>query len=110
MVGEDAPSPRQFLLAPLPLQLHEREYGLADDLPPTVVHVDLPPDETGPVTFTPGWLLLTGTLELGPREEANGRVSSIRLRLDPRPAPGAAPAAAPPPLSTSTGLPNGKTR
>lgn len=42
---------------------------------------------------TPGPLLLTGLLEVGRREEVDGRVSVARLVLDPGP-PGGKPATA----------------
>ncbi|AHF91857.1 hypothetical protein OPIT5_18170 [Opitutaceae bacterium TAV5] len=40
------------------------------------------------VPWTPGPLLLTGRLEIGNREEPDGRVSFIRLALDPTPTEG----------------------
>jgi hypothetical protein len=89
MVREGEAHPGFFLLAPRPVTLHEEEYGLCDDLPGSTLHVFLPPGEeaiTAP--YTPGLLCLTGTLRLGPREEADGRVSVARLELDPvRPGP-----------------------
>jgi hypothetical protein len=33
--------------------------------------------------LTPGLLLLTGTLSIGNRTEADGRISTVRLQLDP---------------------------
>jgi hypothetical protein len=44
------------------------------------------PGEEGELPHTPGLLLLTGRLELGSREEPDGRVSTVRLVLDARPA------------------------
>jgi hypothetical protein len=85
MVRRDAAPPGTLLLAPYPVQLHDHEYGLADDLPPATVTVVVP-GETGELPHTPGPLLLTGRLELGSREEPDGRVSIVRLVLDPRPA------------------------
>jgi hypothetical protein len=42
-------------------------------------------DASAPATvpFTPGPLLLTGTLSVGNRQEPSGRVSLVRLQLDP---------------------------
>jgi hypothetical protein len=95
MVRQCEPRPGVFLLTPMPLQLHEHEYGLAEDMPATLVHVCPTVDPNAIVPFTPGLLLLTGTLSLGPREEADGRISSVRLLLDPpAPAPKAPPAPA----------------
>ena len=62
---------------------------MADDLPPTVVQVLLPDRPGEPVPFTPGPLLLTGTLELGAKSMPDGRQSFVRLLLDPAPTVGA---------------------
>jgi len=75
--------PGTFLFAPFPQTLHEHEYGLADDLPPAVLFVTAPDRRDREVPYTPGLLLLTGTLGVGNREEADGRVSLVRLVLDP---------------------------
>lgn len=83
MVRQNPPTPGRLLLAPFPVQLHDEEYGLADDLPPSTVHVFVAEKGEQPVPFTPGLLLLTGRLEVGNREEADGRISTVRLHLDP---------------------------
>ncbi len=83
MVRQGQPSPWKLLLAPSPLTTHEREYGLAEDLPPQLVHVTTDRSTPPIVPFTPGPLLLTGTLSVGNRDEADGRVSLVRLQLDP---------------------------
>jgi hypothetical protein len=84
MVSQDAPVAGMLLLAPFPFQLHETEYGLAEDLPATLVHVRVPDRADAVVPHTPGLLLLTGELSLEPREEPDGRISNVRLRLEPR--------------------------
>ena len=68
------------------MTLHEDEYGFAEDSPAAILHVITQRNPTPIVPFTPGLLLLTGTLSLGNREEPDGRLSSVRLALDP-PAP-----------------------
>lgn len=82
MVRQQRPTPGMILFAPFPLVTSEDEYGLADDLPPQLFFVSVPKYRDIAVPFTPGPLLLTGTLSLGPREEADGRVSHLRLQLD----------------------------
>lgn len=82
MVRREAPPPGTFLLAPAPVQLHESEYGLADDLPAATVFVEAPAWRGRTVPYAPGPLVLTGRLELGNREEPDGRISSVRLVLD----------------------------
>lgn len=85
MVEQDEPVPGLMILAPYALKTSEEEYGLCDDLPPTVVSVEVPAFSDRIVPFTPGPLLLTGRLELGAREEKDGRVSHVRLALDEPP-------------------------
>ena len=74
---------RCFLFAPLPLTLNEIEYGHADDLPATTMHVFTTEDSPAQTPYTPGLMLLTGKLSLGNRQEADGRTSTVRLFLDP---------------------------
>lgn len=85
MVDRDTPVPGLLLLAPLPARLHEREAGQADDLPAATLFVIVPGRAGQILPHTPGPLLLTGTLQLGNREEADGRISSVRLILDSEP-------------------------
>ncbi|HMP82388.1 MAG TPA: hypothetical protein PKA41_06730 [Verrucomicrobiota bacterium] len=83
MVRQSVTVDRCFLLSPVPVILHEHEYGFADELPASTVHVFTAPESPAEVPFTPGVLLLTGTLSVGNRAEADGRVSLVRLQLDP---------------------------
>jgi hypothetical protein len=83
MVLQTDPTPGAFLLAPQPVKLHEHEYGFADELPASTVHVFLPTNAPLAVRYTPGPLLLTGMLAVGARAEADGRTSLVRLFLDP---------------------------
>jgi hypothetical protein len=83
MARQTKPLDHCFLLAPGPLTLNEIEYGHADDLPATTVHVFTTKDAPARAPHTPGPLLLTGTLQLGNRLEADGRTSTVRLQLDP---------------------------
>lgn len=86
MVQQQVPTPGMFLLTALPAITHEIDYALCDDLPPATLHVFVPTHSDVPVPLTPGPLVLTGILEIGPHPEADGRNSIARLRLDP-PAP-----------------------
>jgi hypothetical protein len=83
MVKQSKPVERTFLFSPRPIINNEQEYGLADDLPASTVHVFTTAAAPAQVPFTPGPLLLTGTLSLGNCVEADGRTSTIRLHLDP---------------------------
>lgn len=81
LVRQAAPIPWTLLLAPVPQTLHEREYGLCDDLPMNTLHVLLPRSVPPILPHRPGLVELTATLELGSREEADGRRSVGRLVL-----------------------------
>ena len=83
MVNAEEPSPGPFILAPLAVSMAEKEDGPADDMPATTLFVHIENGENWVVPHVPGLLKLIGTLELGNREESDGRVSSIRLKLDP---------------------------
>lgn len=83
MVHEESPVNGRMLLAPLPVQLSEVADGPADDLPPATVFVHLPPqDALRRVAHRPGLWVLEGILEVGDREESDGRISYLRLLLD----------------------------
>lgn len=83
MVKQTQPMPWRLLLSPVPMTLHESHYGFAEDLPPQVVHAFTERTTTPILPHTPGMLLLTGRLELEAREEPDGRVSHVRLFVDP---------------------------
>ena len=81
MVRQSQPIPWAFILSPVPQSLHEREYGECDDLPVTAIHVFLPRSSPPIPTRFNGMVSVTGVLELGGREEADGRVSPARIRI-----------------------------
>jgi hypothetical protein len=84
VVREEEPVPGRFLLSPLPVSLGDEDESLADDLPPTAVFVHLQGVKDRRVPYIDGLIKLTGVLELGPQEEGGGRISSLRLLLDPQ--------------------------
>ncbi len=87
LVQEEDPAPGQFKLTVIPAALAEREDGPADDLPAATVFVHLPSDESQrtfhiePSALTQR-ISVSGMLALGNVQEAQGRVSYIRLMLD----------------------------
>lgn len=83
MVNHLHADPRVFILSPVALKFHQCEYGLCDDLPATAVHVHVPGNPRDRVAFSPGEITLTGRLSVGNVEELDGRVSTVRLFLDP---------------------------
>jgi hypothetical protein len=82
MVAQDDAAPGSFLLTPVPVHLHDHDSALADDLPATTVRVSVPGAPA--IGHTRQLLLLTGTLSVGNRPEPDGRVSVVRLTLDPK--------------------------
>lgn len=83
VVEEQEPYPGLFMLTPMPVSIPERADGPSDFLPPSTLFVHLPPalrDRVAP--HAPAPIELTGTLQLGAREEVSGRVSYVRLLLD----------------------------
>jgi hypothetical protein len=83
IVEEEEPFPGFFMLTPLPVGIPERADGPSDFLPPATLFVHLPQfDRDAAIPWRPGLWRATGTLELGPREEASGRISYARLLLE----------------------------
>ena len=65
--------------------MSEHADGDADDLPPTAVMVLLDASQRDRiVAHAPGAVTLTGRLEVGRAEAADGRVSWVRLYLPPQ--------------------------
>ena len=83
MVEQDHGARGVFLFSALPIHLHDHDSALADDLPAAVVHVTVPTCRDRPVPYARGLMLLSGTLSVGPRDEPDGRISLVRLALDP---------------------------
>jgi hypothetical protein len=95
VVGEEQPTPGLFMLTARPVTLSEVADGPADDLPPATLFVHLVPiDADKVIAHQPGLLVVSGVLEIGNRDERNGRTSFARLRLD-QPLPRAEPAGVP---------------
>ncbi|AAU91581.1 hypothetical protein MCA2188 [Methylococcus capsulatus str. Bath] len=83
LVQEEEPLPGLVMLTPVPVTLAELADGPADYLPPATLFAHVSGDNADrTLAYRPGLWTLTGTLELGSREEPNGRVSYARLNLD----------------------------
>lgn len=84
MVREQSPVPGLYRVAGWPIVVETQGLCMSDDTPPNVAYVIVPPGAAPatPAPWRPGRLLLTGTLEFGPRAEADGRNSFVRLLLD----------------------------
>ena len=82
MVHQEQPMANRLILAAMPISMSEDEDGLADDLPPNVVFVHLLHSPETPMAYQRGVLKFTGTLSVRPKEEVDGRVSSVRLLVE----------------------------
>lgn len=84
IVAQEEPEAGRFLFAPYPIKLSEHADGAASDLPAATVTVLLHESQrTRIVPHQAGLLVLTGQLRLGREEDAEGRVSWLRLQLAP---------------------------
>ena len=81
MAKQEQASADSLLLTPLPVTMGDADEGLADDLPPTTVFVHLTGANRG-IPYIPGLIRLSGILSIGAQDEADGRVSTVRLMLD----------------------------
>lgn len=84
MVQNERPALGRFMLTPRPVQMSEHADGDADDLPPATVTVYLDKDQSEfVVPHVRGLVEVSGRLSVGRYEEADGRVSWVRLKLNP---------------------------
>jgi hypothetical protein len=84
MVAQEEPLAGRFMLTPRPVRMSEHADGDADDLPPATVTVLLDAAQRDRiVAHQSGLVALTGLLTLGREEDSAGRVSWVRLQLDP---------------------------
>ena len=84
MAHQEAPSAGILIVAPLPVALGDEDESFSDDLPATALYVHLAPAERESVVpWMHGLLTFTGVLELGAARESDGRMSFVRLRLEP---------------------------
>jgi len=84
MVQKEQASIGQFMLTPRPVRMSEHADGDADDLPAAWVLVTLAPSQSSfVVPYQPGLLEVRGRLQVGREEATDGRVSWVRLMLEP---------------------------
>lgn len=78
------PEPRgMFLLSPLPAEISDEDEPLADDLPPSVVAVEIAGAANRPVPLLPGLIRISGVLHVGARTDtASGRIGAVQIALD----------------------------
>lgn len=83
MAREESPTSGMFILSPLPVTMGDEDESFADDLPANAVFVHMASASQEAVPYQPGLINLTGLLQFGAQQEADGRVSTVRLLLDP---------------------------
>jgi hypothetical protein len=83
MAKEENPTPGMFILSPLPVNMGDEDESFADDLPASAVFVHMPISANDVVPYLPGLIKLTGVLQFGAQQEPDGRVSTVRIVLDP---------------------------
>ena len=83
MAQQAGPPPGGFLLTPFAVKVCDHDNRLAEDFPASAVLVSVPTLRGEPVPYAPGLMLLTGRLTTGNRAEPDGRISLVRLALDP---------------------------
>lgn len=74
--------PGRAMFAPMPVAVSLGHFGLSDDLPLQVAFLNIADRFGEPVFFRPGIYTATGTVSLGNRDEADGRVSYVRLAVE----------------------------
>jgi len=84
MARQELPSAGIAVVAPLPVVLGDEDESFSDDLPATAIYVHLADaDRDHSVPWMPGLLSFTGVLRLGAMRESDGRMSFVRLQLEP---------------------------
>lgn len=83
VVKEEEPLPGFFMMVPVPVAMAELADGPADYLPPSTLFVHFPTDHASQfLPYRQGIWTAVGRLELGGKEEPNGRRSYVRLLVD----------------------------
>ena len=83
MANEEHPTPGMFILSPLPVNMGDEDESFADDLPASAVFVHMGTAHNEVVPHLPGLIKLTGVLQFGAQQEPDGRISTVRILLDP---------------------------
>ncbi|MEZ0316453.1 MAG: hypothetical protein ACAH10_06135 [Methylophilaceae bacterium] len=82
MAKQETPTPGMFIVSPLPVNMGDEDDKFADDMPANSIFVHLDnPDAL--ISYIPGLIHLTGVLSLGNAHEPDGRISYVRIKLDP---------------------------
>ena len=78
MVKEEEPTAGIFMVTSLPVNIPEKEDGPSDDLPGSTIFVHMPSEDAEKtLAYRDGMWDLVGTLQLGAKEESNGRILGL---------------------------------
>ncbi len=83
MAKQESPTPGLFILSPLPVNMGDEDDKFADDMPANSIFIHLN-DSNVLVSYIPGLINLTGVLSVGNINEADGRISYVRIQLNPK--------------------------
>ena len=83
MAKQESPIPGLFILSPLPVNMGDEDDKFADDMPANSVFIHLN-DSNVVAKYVPGLINLSGVLSVGNTNEADGRISYVRIQLDPK--------------------------
>jgi len=82
MAQQESATPGLFILSPLPVHMGDEDDKFADDMPANSIFVHLDNPESS-ISYIPGLIHLTGVLSVGNAHEPDGRISYVRIKLDP---------------------------
>ena len=81
MAKQETPTAGLFIVSPLPVEMGDEDDKFADDMPANAIFVHLDNPDLF-VNYVPGLINLIGVLSVGNFNEADGRISYIRVKLD----------------------------
>lgn len=82
MAKQETPTPGLFIMSPLAVNMGDEDDKFADDMPANSIFVHVENNEAM-VKYVPGLIHLIGVLNVGNANEIDGRISYVRVKLDP---------------------------
>lgn len=82
MAKQETPTPGLFIVSPLPVNMGDEDDKFADDMPANSIFIHLD-DSNALVNYVPGLINMIGVLSVGNANEVDGRISYVRVKLDP---------------------------
>ena len=82
MAKQETPTQGLFIVSPLAVNMGDEDDKFADDMPANSIFVHVENNEAM-VKYVPGLIHLIGVLNVGNANEIDGRISYVRVKLDP---------------------------